>query len=77
VSHGAGLALITPVYISYMCAHDKKFKQLTIELSEILFSKKSVSYFINKIKSFIKLLDLPIKLTDFKEIKKVTKQDIE
>lgn len=77
VSHGAGLALITPVYISYMCAHDKKFKQLTIELSEILFSKKSVSYFINKIKSFIKLLDLPTKLTDFKEIKKVTKQDIE
>ena len=76
VSHGAGLALITPIYINYMCARDKKFKQLTIDLSEILFGKKSVSYFINKIKSFTKLLGLPIKLTDFKEIKKVTKQDI-
>lgn len=77
ISHGAGLALITPVYIKYMCAHNKKFKDLTIELSQALFNNKSVDFFIKEIQKFIKLLKLPTKLTEFKEIKKVTKQDID
>ena len=77
ISHGAGLALITPVYIKYMCAHDKKFKTLTVELSQALFNSKSINHFIKQIQNFIKLLNLPTKLTDFKEIKKVTKQDID
>lgn len=77
ISHGAGLALITPVYIKYMCAYDKKFKALTVELSQALFNSKSINHFIKQIQNFIKLLNLPTKLTDFKEIKKVTKQDID
>ncbi len=77
ISHGAGLALITPVYIKYMCAHDKKFKALTVELSQALFNSNSINHFIKQIQNFIKLLNLPTKLTDFKEIKKVTKQDID
>ena len=77
ISHGAGLALITPVYIRYMCNHDKRFKALTMELSQALFNNKSVDYFIKQIQNFIKLLGLPTKLTCFKEVKKVTKQDFE
>ena len=77
ISHGAGLALITPVYIKYMCSHDKKFKDLTIELSQALFNSKSIDHFIKQIQNFIKLLNLPTKLTNFKEINKVTKQDID
>lgn len=77
ISHGVGLALITPIYIKYMCAHDKKFKALTVELSQVLFNSKSINHFIKQVQNFIKLLNLPTKLTDFKEIKKVTKQDID
>jgi len=60
-----------------MCNHDKKFKALTVELSYALFNNKSVDYFIKQIQNFIKLLGLPTKLTRFKEVKRVTKQDLE
>ena len=76
VSHGAGLALITPTYIEYMCKKNKEFKKLTVELGYALFGKKSDKYFITKLKAFIKTLGMPKKFTDFKEIKEVTKEDL-
>ena len=76
VSHGAGLALITPTYIGYMCKKDKEFKKLTIDLSYALFGRKSEKYFVSKLKAFIKMLGMPKKFTDFKEIKSVTKEDL-
>jgi hypothetical protein len=59
-----------------MCKKDKEFKKLTIDLSYALFGRKSEKYFVSKLKAFIKMLGMPKKFTDFKEIKSVTKEDL-
>ena len=76
VSHGAGLALITPTYIEYMCSQYEAFRVMTLELAKELFHVNSVKKFLHHLIAFIKMLKLPTRYSDFKEIGKVTKEDI-
>ncbi|MDR0739764.1 MAG: iron-containing alcohol dehydrogenase [Mycoplasmataceae bacterium] len=76
VEHGAGLALITPVYLDVMCKHSKLFRDRSLEVAQNVFGVNTLSAFFIKLKTFIKLLKLPVKFTDFKQIKKVSDQDI-
>ena len=76
ISHGAGLALVTPTYIKFMCAKSKKFKAKTRELAKELFNVHSLPEFITHLNSFIKMLKLPARYSDFKEIGKIHKKQI-
>lgn len=76
ISHGAGLALITPTYLEYMSENDKKYKELIIELGQELFGVDNVTKCIKNIKKLIKTLKMPTKFSDFKEIGKITEEDI-
>ena len=76
VSHGAGLALITPIYIKYMAKKSKKFYQLSLELAKELFNVNTIPAYIKKIEQFIKLLGMPTKYTDFKQINEITPKDL-
>ena len=77
VTHGAGLALITPTYIKVRSASEKWFKEKTLALGKEIFNTSSVNSFVEKLNQFIKQLKLPMKFSDFSEIKKITKDDID
>lgn len=77
VEHGAGLALLTPHYLEYVCKYNKKFYNLSLEIGKDIFGVKTFPAYIKALKDFIKLLKLPTKFTDFNNIKKVEKADIE
>lgn len=77
VSHGAGLALITPTLMEYMCSKYEIFRQLTISLGKELFGVNSHKKCIACIRDFIKTIKMPTKYSDFKEIGKITTKDIE
>lgn len=76
VTHGAGLALITPSYIKVRCAKEKWFKDKTLTLAKEVFGVSTIDKFISELNAFIKVLGLPTKFTDFEEIKSVSKEDI-
>ena len=76
VSHGAGLALITPTYIEYMCSQYEAFRVMTLELGKELFGVNSVKKFLRHLIAFIKMLKMPTKYSDFKEIGKVGEKEI-
>ena len=77
VTHGAGLALVTPTYIKHRSKKDKNFAEQTLELAKEIFNVNTIEKFINKLTSFIKSIGLPLKFIDFPEIKEVTKKDRE
>jgi alcohol dehydrogenase YqhD (iron-dependent ADH family) len=76
VEHGAGLALITPVYLKYMCRHNKLFQKYSLEIARSVFEVNTLPLFFRKLEEFIKLLKLPTKYTDFKQINKVSAADM-
>lgn len=76
VTHGAGLALITPTYIKIRCEEDW-FKQKTLNLAKQIFDCSTIDQFIIQLTDFIKLLKLPIHYKDFKEIDNISNDDIE
>lgn len=78
VTHGAGLALITPSYINYRCKRDKWFLERTELLSSRLFGKShNAKYFIDQLNNLIECLNLPKSYKDFTEIKNISNEDIE
>jgi alcohol dehydrogenase YqhD (iron-dependent ADH family) len=76
VEHGAGLALICPTYIKYIDKKNKLFKQYSLEIGKYVFGVNSLDKYYYELSKFIKLLGLPKKYTDFKQIARVTKEDI-
>ncbi len=76
ITHGAGLALITPSYIKYRSDNESWFREKTINLAQQVFNKNSVDEFINELINFIMLLELPIKFSNFNVIKNVSSDDI-
>jgi alcohol dehydrogenase YqhD (iron-dependent ADH family) len=76
VEHGAGLALICPIYLKYINQKNKLFRKYSIEIGRAVFRTKTLTGFYKELSKFIKLLGLPQKYTDFNQIKSVTKQDI-
>ncbi len=69
VTHGAGLALITPTYIKLRSEMHSWFKEKTIVLAKEVFGIKSFDEFIDFLNNWIRKIGLPIKWTDFSEIK--------
>lgn len=77
VTHGAGLALITPTYIRYRCKRDKWFLERTELLASRLFGQNnSVEFFINELNNLIGFLNLPKHYEDFTEINNINEEDI-
>jgi cytochrome b subunit of formate dehydrogenase len=70
------LALITPVYLKAMCDKSKLFRESSLEIGKTLFGVNTLLLFFKKLEAFIKILKLPTKYTDFKQINKITKEDI-
>ncbi len=77
VAHGAGLALLTPTYIKYMCEHQQFFKERTLKLAQELFGVNTIDKFIDEILKIIRLYDLPEKWSDFDQINDVTQENIQ
>ena len=77
VTHGAGLALITPTYIKIRCEKEKWFKEKTLKLAKQVFGIKTIDEFIERLTKFIKILELPLKFTDFIEINEISNDDID
>lgn len=69
VTHGAGLALITPVYIELLSKVNLEFKQKILVLAKEVFGTNGVDGLLEVLNQWIKNLKLPSKWTDFKEIK--------
>lgn len=76
VEHGAGLALICPTYLKYIDSKNKLFKQYSLEIGREVFGVNSLNKYYEALIKFIKLLGLPAKYTDFKQISNVTNQDL-
>lgn len=76
VTHGAGLALVTPTYIKYRSMKEDWFKDKTLYLAKEIFNVNSLEYFNEKLIELIKLLELPLKYTDFEEVKNVTDENL-
>ncbi|MGL5246529.1 MAG: iron-containing alcohol dehydrogenase [Mycoplasmoidaceae bacterium] len=75
VSHGAGLALITPTYIKLRCNHQEWFKNKTLILAKEVFNINNIEEFITFLNNWIIKIALPIKWSDFKEIPSVSEHD--
>lgn len=75
ITHGAGLALITPVYLQVRSNKEKWFYDKVVELGESVFNVKDYDSTINKIKEFISQLNLPSKWNEFDEIKEFSESN--
>ncbi len=76
VTHGAGLALVTPTYIKIRASREAWFKEKSLTLAKEVFNVSTIDDLIIELIKFIDLLKLPKKWTDFNEIKKVQPTDI-
>jgi hypothetical protein len=60
-----------------MCKHNKTFIKYCLEIGKDVFKVNTLEQFFKSLISFIKLLGLPQKFTDFDVIKSVSNKDIE
>lgn len=77
ITHGAGLALITPVYLDIRSKKEKWFEDKLIELGRNVFKTNTREETIKFIRDFIDGINLPSKWTQFKEIKSFTDDNVE
>lgn len=77
VTHGAGLALITPHYIRYRSKNYPWFKEMTLNLGKEVFGVTTIEGVIGFIEKFISSLNLPTTWLDFKEISSIDEVDYE
>ena len=77
ITHGAGLAFITPTYLKIKAKKDKKFESKLIELGSECFNTNGINETINFLVKFIKSIYLPTKWSDFEEIKEFTPKHVE
>lgn len=77
ITHGAGLALITPTYLKVRSDKEKWFKDKVIELGRNVFKTETFEATISYLVQFIKSINLPTKWTDFKEIEKFESEEAE
>lgn len=77
VTHGAGLALVTPYYIKYRSDHYPWFKERVISLGKEVLGVSTVEGVLNFITNWIKKLGLPKCWLDFNEITSITDVDID
>ncbi len=77
ITHGAGLAFITPTYLKVRSEKEKWFKDKVIELGRNVFKTQNYEATISYLINFIKSLNLPTRWTEFKDIPKFDVDDAE
>lgn len=77
VTHGAGLAFVTPTYIKVRSEKEKWFKDKVIELGRNVFKTQTFETTVAFLENFIKSINLPTRWTEFKEITKFDDVDAE
>lgn len=68
IPHGAGLALITPVYLMIRSKREKWFRDKVISLGKNVFKTDTFEKTIDFLKKFIKAIGLFLKWSDFDQI---------
>lgn len=76
VTHGAGLAFVTPTYLKIKSQKEPWFKEKVVEFGKNIFNSNTFEETILSLKNFIKSIYLPTKWTEFNEIKTITSDDI-
>lgn len=76
ITHGAGLALITPTYLEVRSRREKWFHDKVETLGREVFKVDNFDQTISFIKDFIKFIGLPLKWDEFNEIKSFSEEDI-
>lgn len=77
ITHGAGLALITPYYIEVKSQKDRWFKDKVIELGRNVFKTNTFESTMGFLINFIKSINLPLNWSKFENIKDFTNNDVE
>lgn len=77
ITHGAGLALVTPIYLQVRSNKEEWFKNKVIELGEKVFNVVGFDNTINYLKEFINQIGLPSKWNQFDEIKEFNDNDVD
>ncbi|MCF0218014.1 MAG: iron-containing alcohol dehydrogenase [Malacoplasma sp.] len=76
ITHGAGLAFVTPTYLILKGDEQSWFKQKVVEMGINVFNTNDFDSTINALLEFIKSIYLPTKWTEFKEITKFESEEI-
>lgn len=77
ITHGAGLALITPTYLEIRGKKEPWFYKKVETLGKDVFKVQNFDETILFLKSFIKAIGLPLKWNEFKEITSFTDDDVQ
>lgn len=75
ITHGAGLAFITPTYLKIRAESEKWFNDKLIELGRKIFRTQTVDETVNFLTDFIKSINLPVRWSEFDEISNFTDED--
>lgn len=65
ITHGAGLAFITPTLLKVKSNHDVEYYNKAIKAANEIFGVNTIDEFIEKINQFIKTLGLPMVWNEF------------
>lgn len=77
ITHGAGLAFITPTYLEVRSEKEEWFKNKVITLGKEVFKVNNLEDTISFLKDFISVIGLPLKWAEFEEIKEFNDEDVE
>lgn len=76
ITHGAGLALITPTYLEVRGRREEWFYKKVEHLGKEVFRVQNFEETILFLKSFIKAIGLPLHWNQFKEITSLNEDDV-
>ncbi|MCF0217880.1 MAG: iron-containing alcohol dehydrogenase [Malacoplasma sp.] len=76
ITHGAGLALITPIYLDVRANKEKWFHDKLIDLGRKVFKTKTQQETIEFLINFIKSINLPTRWIEFSKIKEFSNENI-
>lgn len=75
VTHGAGLAFVTPTYLEIRSKKEQWFKDKVIQLGRNVFKTQTLESTIEFLVEFIKSINLPTKWSEFDKIEKFDEKD--
>lgn len=75
VTHGAGLAFVTPTYLEIRSQNEQWFKDKVIQLGRNVFKTQTLESTIKFIVDFIKSINLPTRWSEFNNIVKFDEKD--
>ncbi|RXY96100.1 iron-containing alcohol dehydrogenase [Malacoplasma penetrans] len=77
ITHGAGLAFVTPTYWKLRSEKDSWFKDKIVEFGKEIFGVNGFDATIEYLVNWIKSIYLPTNWSQFSEIKEITEKDID